>query len=47
MISVVYSTREDKQSYKDYLIKTSGIKNIEILQYINSSVMALFGLKHY
>ena len=41
MISVVYSTREDKQKYKDYLIKTSGIKNIEILQYINNGEFSL------
>lgn len=36
MISVIFSTRENKQSHIDHIKKTSGLgKNIEVIQYIN------------
>jgi glycosyltransferase involved in cell wall biosynthesis len=35
MISVVYCTREHNPEYVEHIKKTSGIKNIEVIEYIN------------
>ena len=36
MISIVYSTREGKPNFKEHLKKTVGVKDIEIIEYINN-----------
>ena len=36
MITIGFSTREHNQDYIDYLIKTSGLKNVEVIQKINN-----------
>jgi len=42
MISVIFSTRENKQSHIDHIKKTSGLgKNIEVIQYINDGEFGL------
>jgi|688.fasta_scaffold24409_3 hypothetical protein len=41
MITVGFSTRNDNQKYIDYLIKTSGIKNVEVIQKINNGEKSL------
>ncbi len=42
MISVIFSTRENKQSHIDHIKKTSGLgKNIEVIQYINNGEFSL------
>jgi len=35
MITVVYCTREDNPKHKEHIERTSGVKDIEIIQYIN------------
>jgi hypothetical protein len=42
MISVVFSTREDKPEHIEHLIKTSGLdKKLEVIQYINNGEYSL------
>ena len=41
MISVVYSTREDKPEFKEHLEKSCGHKKLEIIQIINNGEMSL------
>ena len=36
MITIGFSTRTPNQKYIDYLIKTSGIKNVEVIQKVNN-----------
>lgn len=35
MISVIYCTRKNYPQHKEHIIKTSGVRNIEVLEYIN------------
>jgi len=35
MITIIYCSREENPLHKEHLIKTSGLKNIEVLEYIN------------
>lgn len=41
MISVVFSTRKDNQEHIEHIKNTSGVKNIEVLQYINDGQYSL------
>lgn len=41
MITIGFSTRQDNQKYIDYLIKTSGLKNVEVIQKINNGSKSL------
>ena len=41
MITIGFSTRSDNQKYIDYLIKTSGLKNVEVIQKINNGEKSL------
>ena len=41
MISVVVSSKNPKEEFKQHLIKTSGLQNIEILQYQNNGEFSL------
>jgi len=41
MITIGFSTRQDNQKYIDYLIKTSGLKNVEVIQKINNGAKSL------
>jgi GT2 family glycosyltransferase len=42
MISVIFSTREDKPEHIEHLIKTSGLdKKLEVIQYINNGEYSL------
>jgi hypothetical protein len=41
MITIGFSTRQDNQKYIDYLIKTSGFKNVEVIQKINNGSKSL------
>lgn len=41
MITIGFSTRQDNQKYIDYLIKTSGLKNVEVIQKINNGDKSL------
>ena len=36
MITVIYSTRKNKPDFINFIKNTSGIKDIEIIQYINN-----------
>ena len=39
MITVIYSTHKDQEfnnKYKQHLLQTSGVKNIQIIEYINN-----------
>jgi hypothetical protein len=36
MITIGYSTRENNEKYTDYLKKTCGIKNVEVIQKVNN-----------
>jgi hypothetical protein len=41
MITIGFSTRVDNQKYIDYLIKTSGLKNVEVIQKVNNGEKSL------
>ena len=41
MISIVYSTRESKPNFKEHLKKSIGVKDIEIIEYINNGEYSL------
>ena len=41
MISIIYSTREEQLKFKEHLKKSCGLKNIEILEYINNGEYSL------
>jgi len=41
MITIGFSTRQDNQKYIDYLIKTSGLKNVEVIQKVNNGSKSL------
>jgi hypothetical protein len=41
MITIGFSTRSDNQKYIDYLKKTSGLKNVEVIQKINNGEKSL------
>jgi len=41
MITIGFSTRKDNQKYIDYLKKTSGLKDVEIIQKINNGEKSL------
>lgn len=41
MITVVYSTRKENPEYQKKIIETSGIKNIQILEYVNDNKYSL------
>lgn len=41
MITVGFSTREDNKEYIDYLKKTSGVKNVQVIQKINNGEKSL------
>jgi hypothetical protein len=41
MITIGFSTRTPNQKYIDYLIKTSGIKNVEVIQKVNNGEKSL------
>jgi GT2 family glycosyltransferase len=41
MITIAYSTREANPKFKDYLIKKCGLKNIEVLEYVNNNQFSL------
>jgi GT2 family glycosyltransferase len=41
MISVIFSTRKDNKPHIDHLKKSSGLNNIEILQYVNNGEFSL------
>ena len=41
MITIGFSTRNNNQTYIDYLIKTSGLKNVEVIQKINNGEKSL------
>jgi hypothetical protein len=41
MITIGFSTREDNQKYIDYLKKTSGLKDVEVIQKINNGDKSL------
>ena len=41
MITIGYSTRENNEKYTDYLKKTCGIKNVEVIQKVNNGEKSL------
>jgi hypothetical protein len=41
MITIGYSTRENNEKYLDYLKKTCGIKNVEVIQKVNNGEKSL------
>ena len=41
MITIGYSTRENNEKYVDYLKKTCGIKNVEVIQKVNNGEKSL------
>jgi len=41
MITVIYSTRKEKPEFKDFIKNTSGLKDIEIIEYINNGEHSL------
>jgi hypothetical protein len=41
MITIGFSTRQYNQKYIDYLIKTSGLKNVEVIQKVNNGSKSL------
>src|SRR4051812_43487168 len=41
MITIVYSTRESKPKFKEYLVKKSGLKDVEVLEYVNNNQFSL------
>lgn len=41
MISITYSTRTSNSKFKDHLIKTSGLKDIEVIEVINNGEFSL------
>jgi hypothetical protein len=41
MITIGFSTRQDNQKYVDYLKKTSGLKDVEVIQKINNGDKSL------
>ncbi len=41
MISVIYSTRQSKPEFKDHLIKSSGLNDIEVIEVINNGEFSL------
>ena len=41
MITIGFSTREHNQEYIDYLQKTSGLKNVEVIQKVNNGEKSL------
>ena len=41
MITIGYSTRENNEKYIDYLKKTCGIKNVEVIQKVNNGEKSL------
>ena len=42
MISVGFSTRKNNQEFIDYLKKSSGLKNVEVIQKINDGEKSLY-----
>ena len=41
MITIGYSTRNTKPEFKDYIIKTCSLKNIQIIEKINNGDKSL------
>ena len=41
MITVIYSTRKNKPDFINFIKNTSGIKDVEIIQYINNGEYSL------
>ena len=41
MITIGYSTRKNNEKYTDYLKKTCGIKNVEVIQKVNNGEKSL------
>jgi hypothetical protein len=41
MITIGFSTRSNNQNYVDYLIKTCGLKNVEVIQKVNNGEKSL------
>lgn len=41
MISIIYSTRTENKKFKEYLIKTSGLKNVDVVEVVNNGEFSL------